>query len=263
MTKRIVTLTTDWGYKDYYVASVKGKLLSLVKEEIIIIDITHQIPAMRIFDAGFVLKNCIEFFPPGTIHIIGVCSEASPKTPHVLVEHNKCFYVSADNGIFSVLFDNKIPDNVYEINVYQDSEFFTFPTRDVFVKVAASIINGDPLEKIGLKVNNINSYLGYFTPADTHNSISGVIIYIDSFGNLITNITKEKFKEIVKNKKFVIIFAHYEIDKISDSYQDVPYGEIVAVFNTSGLLEIAQNAGNAATTFGLKFNDMIKIIVQS
>lgn len=260
MNKRIVTLTTDWGTKDHYVAAVKGKLLSLVNEEILIVDITHQITPLRIFDAAFVLKNCMDFYPAGTIHILGVRSEASPKTPHLLVEHNNCFFIGADNGIFPLLFDK--PDNIFEIEMYQDSDFFTFPTRDVFVKVAAAIINGESPQKVGPKIKKLNSDLGVFTPADTPTSISGVVIYIDNFGNIITNITVEKFRQVVRNLSFTITLRGYEIYTISDSYQDVQHGELVALFNSSGLLEIAQNDGNAAAILGLRFNDMVKVFVE-
>lgn len=259
MKKRIVTLTTDWGTKDHYVASVKGKLMSLAEAEICIVDITHEITPLRIFDAAFVLKNCIEFYPEGTIHIIGVRSEASPKTPHIVAEHRGSFFIGADNGIFPLLFDK--PDNIYEIEMYQDSDFFTFPTRDVFVKVAAAIINGEPPKKIGPRLQTLNSDLGFFTPADTPTSISGVAIYTDNFGNVITNISSEKFKKVVRNKPFTISVRGYEIYAISDSYQDVQHGELVALFNSSGLLEIAQNDGNAASILGIRFNDMIKVFV--
>jgi S-adenosyl-L-methionine hydrolase (adenosine-forming) len=260
MKKRIVTLTTDWGTKDHYVASVKGKLLSLVDSDILIVDITHQITPLQIYEAAFVLKNCIDFYPPGTIHIIGVGSEASPKTPHVLVEYGKHFFIGADNGIFTLLFDKA--DSAFEIEVFQDSDFFTFPTRDVFVKVAASLINGESPQNVGPRVTKLKEGPEIFTPADTKTSITGVVIYIDNYGNIITNIGREKFRQVVKNKPFIIGFGSYELTKISDSYQDMPPGEFVAMFNTSGLLEIAQNAGNASRVLGFRFNDVVRVITE-
>ena len=260
MKKRIVTLTTDWGTKDHYVASVKGKLLSLVESDILIVDVSHHIQPLQIYEAAFVLKNCIEFYPEGTIHIIGVSSEASPKTPHVLVEHSGQFFIGADNGIFPLLFEKA--DQVFEIEVFQDSDFFTFPTRDVFVKVAASIINGESPNNIGPRVTKLKEGPEIFTPADTKTSITGVVIYIDNYGNIITNIGKDKFKEVVKNKPFIISFGAYELDKVSDSYQDMPPGEFVAMFNTSGLLEIAQNAGNASRVLGFRFNDVVRVLAE-
>ncbi len=257
--KKIVTLTTDWGMKDHYVASVKGKLMSLVNDEIDIVDITHQIQPLRVFDAAFVLKNCMDFFPEGTIHVIGVSSEASPKTPHVLIQNNGSFFIGADNGIFPLLFEK--PEKIWEIEVFQDSDYFTFPTRDVFVKVAASIINGDDPSKVGPVRTTLNSDLGYFNPADTPYSITGVVVYIDNYGNLITNILEKDFKNLVKNKPFIISFNGYEITKISASYQDVTRAELAALFNTSGLLEIAQIGGRASDVLGMRFNDIVRVII--
>jgi S-adenosyl-L-methionine hydrolase (adenosine-forming) len=259
MAARIITLTTDWGLKDHYVASVKGKLFSLVQQDILIVDISHQITPLRIYEAAFVLKNCMEFYPPGTIHIISVGSEASKVTPHVVVEYQERFFIGTDNGIFSLLFDK--PDKAYEIEVYQDSDFFTFPTKDVFVKVAASIVNGEPTESVGPVRNQLNKGPESFKPADTPTSISGVVIHIDNYGNAITNITYEKFKRVVKNKPFVIVFKSYEIEKISHTYQDEGHGELLALFNSSGLLEIAQCDGHAANILGLSFNDMVKVFI--
>lgn len=260
MSKRIVTFTTDWGYRDHYTGAVKGKLLSLVKADINIIDITHGIGLQNVFETSYVLKNCMDFFPEGTIHIIGVSAEASPDTPHLLVTHNKRYFIGADNGIFHLLFDK--PDSIIEIDIHQDTDFFTFPERDVFIKVAAMILNGEKPESIGPTISNVHSHVGFFTPADTKNTISGVVIHVDNYGNIITNISHKKFREVVRNRPFIISFNGYEIDTVHTSYKDVSQGDLVAIFNTSGLLEIAQLNSHAASILGMRFNDSVKVIVE-
>jgi len=260
MAKQIITLTTDWGLSDHYVAAVKGKLLTLAKKDISIIDVSHVIPPLSVYEASFVLRNCMDFFPEGTIHIVGVKSDASPATPHVVVVRRGSYFIGADNGLFSLLFDDH--DRIIEIDMFQDSDFFSFPTRDVFVKAAIHIANGNDLGLLGPELESLNDDLRMFTPADGIDSISGVVIHIDHYGNIISNINVEEFREIIKGRKFIISFGGYEVSEISDSYMDVDDGELLALFNTSGLLEIAQNNGHAASVLGISFTDNVKIIVK-
>jgi len=260
MKKNIITFTTDWGTKDHYVATVKAKLLSLINKDITFVDVSHHIAPLQVFQAAFVLKNCMYFFPKGTVHIISVRAEATPQNPHVVVQHNDSYFIGSDNGVFNLLFDKF--DKAYEIDVFQDSDYFTFPARDVFAKVAATIINDGKISNIGHEITKLNSQIGYFNPANTLNSIVGVVIHIDNYGNIITNISFEEFKKVVKNQKFTISFGNYIIEEINTSYIDVPDGEIIALFNTSGLLEIAQNNGNIASLLGIKFNDIVKINIE-
>ncbi len=259
MGNRIITLTTDWGTKDHYSGAVKGKLLSLAKKEITIVDISHDIHPLRVFEAAFVLKNCMDYFPEGTIHLIGVYSEVSEKKPHVMVEYNGCYFIGADNGIFHLMFDQ--PDKIYEIDMYQDSDFFTFPVLDLYVKVAAALINNENISDIGHQIEKLNTNLFYFSPADTPNSISGVVTYIDSFGNAITNITRDKFREIVKNSTFSIFFGRNELNSIVRNYGDVEPGDLMAIFNSTGMLEIAQNDGNVSSLLGLRINDKVSVVI--
>jgi len=260
MKKRIITLTTDWGTKDYYVGSVKAKLLSGLSDPIEIVDISHQVNPLNIQEAAFVLKNCMDFFPENTIHIIGVKSEASPQSPHLAVNYNGSWFISADNGIFPLLFSNK-PEKIIEIDIIQDSDFFTFPTRDVFVKVALMLLNNDDISKIGKEINDFKNYMNFFEPSYSKNIISGIVCHIDNYGNIITNITSAFLKKHLKSQDFTILFAsNYEITEILSAYSDVPRGDLIAVFNTTGNLEIAINDGRAADLLGIKCNDPIKII---
>jgi S-adenosyl-L-methionine hydrolase (adenosine-forming) len=258
MAQQIITLTTDWGTSDHYVAAVKGKLHSLAQNEICIVDVSHTIQSLNVFEAAFVLKNCMDFFPQGTIHIIGVRSGASPNTPHVVVCRQGSFFIGADNGLFPLLFDDH--DRVVEIDMFQDSDFFSFPTRDVFVKAAVHIANGKDPGLLGPDQDSLNNDVGIFSPADGKDSISGVVIHIDHYGNIISNIDAEKFRTVLKGRKFTISFGSYEIHEMSESYMDVDDGDLLALFNTSGLLEIAQNNGHAANILGIRFNDIVRIV---
>ena len=252
----IITLTSDWGHSDHYIGAVKGSILSLLPD-VKIIDISHQVAPFNIEQAAFILKNCYKNVPKGTIHIIGVNTEESDKNPHTVVFIDDHYFIGTDNGIFSMIFD-KPPKKIIELNIMQDSDYFTFSTRDRFVKAAIHLAEGKKIENLGVERKKVNEKI-LFKPAVEKNIIKGIIIYIDSFENVITNITEQLFKKIGKGRKFSVLFRGESINKIYKSYNDVPVGEIVAIFGSNGHLEIAINQGNASGLLGLGINDTVMI----
>ncbi|MBC36131.1 MAG: hypothetical protein CL663_08840 [Bacteroidetes bacterium] len=252
----IITLTTDWGLKDHYVAAVKGKILCL-KPDAQIIDISHEIKAFSVEQAAFVLKNCYENFPKGSIHIIGVNTEESEQFAHVVVKANDHFFIGTDNGIFSMIFDDQ-PEKIIELDIPQDSDFFTFSTRDRFVKAAIHLTEGKPIEDLGTPVDEVSVKM-LFKPVTDKNFIKGMVTHIDNYENLITNITQELLKEVGKGRKFSVQIRGENLQKIHQSYTDVPVGEIVVIFGSNGHLEVAINQGNASSLLGMNLNDPIMI----
>lgn len=255
----IITLTSDWGTLDYYVASVKGKILSYLPNATII-DVTHGIEPFSIAHAGYILKNCYRSFPEGTIHIIGVETIESVGQPHVVVKANGHYFISTDNGIFGHILDGKFDEAVC-IDVPQDTDFFTFATRDRFAKVAAMIANGEPLSNIGARRETLNQG-GTFCPVVKGNAIEGVVMHIDSYGDIITNISKELFENERRGRRFSIKVKGelYTIDTISDSYLDVDIAELVAIFGTHGYLELALNQAKLASLCGIEQDSTIKVV---
>lgn len=252
----IITLTSDWGTKDHYLASVKGTILKQVPEARII-DISHDIPPHNLSQAAFILKNCYRDFPEGTIHLIGVSTEESDVNPHTAVKANGQYFIGADNGIFSLLFDGQV-ERIVEIEIMQDSDYYTFSSRDRFVKAAAVLANGTDISKLGTEKKELNQKF-LFEPVVEENVIKGIVIYVDNYENVITNITRDKFKEIGKNRKFVISFRGEEIRRIYESYSDVPVGEILALFGCYGHMEIAMNNGTASSLLGLDPDDPVRV----
>jgi S-adenosylmethionine hydrolase len=254
----IITLTSDWGLRDHYAAAVKGAILKQLPD-VRIVDISHEIPVFNLNIAAYIIRNFYPNFPTGTVHILGVSTEASIETPHTLVFHDGHYFIGADNGIFSLIFDEK-PQQIIEIDIIQDSDYFTFPSRDVFVKAACHIISGKPMSELGHPKNHIVEKIS-FRPVIGDELIRGKVIYVDNYENAIINITEKQFKSFVKSQKFAITFksAAYRITEISNSYQDVPEGEMLALFNTSGLLEIAINKGNAFSLLGLKIDTSVTV----
>jgi S-adenosylmethionine hydrolase len=253
----VITLTSDWGTKDHYLASVKGAILKQIPEARII-DISHEVPPHDLTQAAFILKNCYRDFPSGTIHILGISTEESEVNPHTAILADGHYFIGADNGIFTLIFDEQKPDKIVEITLIQDSEFFTFSSRDRFVKAAALLAGGEDILKLGDLRESLNQKF-LFAPVVDNDVIKGMVIYIDNYQNVITNISKEKFKEVGRNRKYTISFRGEEIHTINDSYSDVPVGEILALFGCNGHLEIAMNNGTASSLLGLNPNDPVRV----
>lgn len=258
----IVTLTSDWGIKDHYLASVKGSLLKAIPN-VNIIDISHDVPSFDIYQASFILKNCYKSFPANTIHIIAMNSESSIDNPHIIVRADNQYFIGSDNGIFSLIFLEK-PSKIIEIEIIQDSDKFTFSSKDVFVKVAQHLSEGKPMEEIGFAKESLNKLMS-FEPViesdETHTNIIGKVIYIDRYENAIVNIRKELFDQIGKGRPFTISFNSFSnsIRRISQSYGDVSISDMVAIFDSNDLLELAINQGNAGSLLGLKLDSRIRI----
>ena len=255
----IVTLTTDLGTKDFYVASIKGKLLSL-HSQAQVIDISHHIPAFDIQLAAFSVRNSYKDFPKGSIHIIGVNPAKTPLHKHVVVSYNDHFFIGSDNGFFSLLIDETAKAKIVEIKGDPSSKSQTFPVKDIFVEVAAFLLKDGEMGKIGPPVTQVfeRNTLAPVLDADT---IRGVARYIDYMGNITTNITGEMFRNVGKGRSFEITFRRldYTIKQLSLDYESVPEGERLALFNHADHLEIAINRGNASKLFGIKIYDTIRI----
>lgn len=254
----VITLTSDWGRKDHYAGAVKGAILRQFPEAVIV-DISHEVPPFDLNQAAFIIRNFYKNYPEGSIHILAVNTEASIRTPHTLVKFEGHWFIGADNGIFSLIFDEK-PELIIDLDVIQDSDYFTFPTRDVFAKVACHLAAGNPPEKLGHVKKDVVQKIA-FRPVIQGDLIKGQVIYVDNYENAITNITEKLFMQATKGRKFAITFrtAKNRITQISKSYQDVPEGEMLALFSSSGYLEIAMNRGNAAGLLGLGLDQPVNV----
>lgn len=260
----IVTLTTDLGYKDYYVSAIKGRMLSYLPQTTVV-DISHEIPPFNISKAAFVLKNAYKHFPKNSVHIVGVSPERTKDNKHLLIYHNNHYFIGADNGIFSLTFEEK-PTAIYEITLPLDVDDLTFPTKSIFVKIAAHVLAGGEITEVAQPIENLNAAHTYM-PAGDSDRIIGTVIYIDNYGNVITNISEKYFHENGRGRNFTIFLkdSDYNIKNLSESYGDVPEGEKLALFNSSDLLEISINkgvngaGGSANTLLGLELFGSIRI----
>jgi hypothetical protein len=271
----IITLTTDFGIKDHFIANIKGAILTELPQ-VNIVDISHQISPFNILEAAYIIQNSYKSYPLGTIHIIGVDSELSPENKHLVVKFEGQYFICADNGIMSMACLNIEPEKIFEINIH-DKLISNFSVLDVFVKVACHISRGGKLEVIGKSIDKIKSVKN-LTPFinESKNQIIGNVIYIDNYGNVITNITKSFFREISKSREFEISVRSYKFKKIHLKYSDIVNfsideskrnndGQALAIFNSSLNLEIAiyksnpVNFGTAASLMGLNVLDTVTV----
>lgn len=250
----IVTITSDWRKGDYYLGALKGKLISASKD-IDLVEITNSIPAFDVLQEIFILKNCYSYFPKGTIHLLGVMSEPTPESPMVVVYSDNHYFVGVNDGRFSLLFDS-LPSIAFAIEPVGNSS--TFSSLDLFVRGVESVI------KNSFQLNTCAAQIKKeITPkiVFNENSITGRVVYIDSFGNAITNIDKALFDRLHKGRDFTIFVQgpYTKINKISHSYSQHFQGEILALFNSLGLLELAVNQGNIAALENLGTASEIRI----
>jgi S-adenosyl-L-methionine hydrolase (adenosine-forming) len=250
----LITLTSDITEQDYVIGAVKGQLLQ-INPNFSLVDISHQLSPFNYSHAAYICRNAFRNFPPFTFHIILV-SLFEQKSEHLLLAfHNNQYFLCADNGLLSMIIDGK-PEMIIGLPLAAEATKNILYFTKVMGNAINKIVDGKELQKIGIpdvsfkQKNNLRPQLG-------ENWIEGQILFIDNFENVIVNITLEEFEEQRRERNFRIVFKRDEmIDKISETYGDVPDGEKLALFNSAGYLEIAMNKGNAAGLFGLqKFTD--------
>jgi hypothetical protein len=254
----IVTLLTDSGESDHYVASIKAKIIN-VNPDIRIVDITHNIQPCDIAHAAFVLRAIFNDFPKGTVHLIGVDATGNKGDVPVALQLEDHYFVGADNGIFGLLSD-KAHQQLIAINT-GDSPPTTFPERDVFATVAAKIASGIELKELGRPIPAFKRLIDRQVKA-TKKQITGTIIRVDNFGNLITNIPKLAFEILSSNKSYTIHFGGEKFRRIHTAYHQADQGECFIIFNSLGFMEIGIYKGNASELLGLSYDSIVNIIFE-
>jgi S-adenosylmethionine hydrolase len=256
----VITLTTDLGYNGFYVAAIKGSIISQLPDTQVV-DVTHAIPSYNIAEAAFTLKNAYPYFPAGSIHMVCVDNNYDPNARFVAVLYDGHYFLGPDNGLFSLMMDKK-PELIFKIGLRLMNDPQHFPIRDILAKAAVHLAKGGKMELIGRKMSDMN-YRTVLQPIIQPDLIRGSVIYVDSFSNVITNITKPVYQEVGKDRPFTIVFKRSEtIEEISNSYSDVPEGEKLCLFGITGNLEIAINKGKASGLLGLHLGDIITVQFQ-
>lgn len=254
----IITLTTDWKFNDYYAGAVKGCILSH-SPGTTVIDLNHQIHPFNTAQAAFILKNSFAQFPKGTIHIVDVNSECTVQSKHIALQAEGHYFIGTDNGGFGLIFNDHI-ENIVQVEKFVNDDCHTFPALHVFAPAAAFLANGNPINELGARKTEINRQ-SPMLPTIGESVITGSVVFIDAYQNAITNITRELFEQIGNGRKYEIFVQsnHYKITRINKTYNETSSGELLAIFNSVGLLEIAINKGNAAELLNLGINSNVRV----
>lgn len=269
---KLLTLTSDLGWNDHYVAAIKGSVWKK-DTEIQILDISHDIIPFDTAQAAFVLSSCFKDFPEGTVHIIAIDTEPIVNFGHsdgsfpCILEIDKQFIIANDNGFFGAFLGERKPDQFWRLDdVLSNPKLFKFPTKSMLVPAAVKLLNGTKIETF-CSEQEVYKKAFKAVPVVEENLIIGSIVHLDSFGNAITNIDTALFERVGKNHPFTIMFhrKEYYIDRIANTYNEVAPGERLALFNDNNLLEIAINRGanlgngGAERLLGFKKNDQVRI----
>jgi S-adenosylmethionine hydrolase len=253
----IITITSDYGNSDPYLAVMKGQLFSQL-ENVNIVDISNEIDKFNIAQAAFVVRNSFQNFPKNTVHLVMV-GTFSPSIDFIIVKHAEQFFIGLDNGLFSLVFEN-LPILAYHLTLSAPPELASFPEKSILVQAASHLSRGGVPEVIGEPIQGLTQMISY-APVIQNDTIRFTVQYIDSYGNVITNLSKDLFLKHLEDRNIEIRFRipHARVTKLSKRYSDVEPGEIVAFFNTSGYLEISINSGKASSLLGIRINETISL----
>jgi len=257
----VISLLTDFGDKDNFVGVMKGVILK-INPRLKIIDLCHNVKPQDILQAAFLLKNSFKYFPKGTVHLVVVDPGVGTKRRKILVKTKDYYFVAPDNGVLDLSLQGENIEKIIEIT--NDKYFLkpvsnTFHGRDVFAPVAAYLSLGKRIDDFGKRIKGIK-HLNLPVPKRVKNILLGEVIYIDHFGNLITNITKDGFKDFLKDSNFKIYIAGRLITKISHSYQEAKKNKPLAIWNSFGNLEISVAGACAKECLSADLKTPIKII---
>jgi S-adenosylmethionine hydrolase len=247
----IITLTTDLGYRDPYLAIVKAKLIS-TGESPQIIDLSCEIKENNISDAAYIIKNVLPYFPDGTVHLVAVkfivdrsdLNKTSnvDNSRYLVTKYKNQFIICPDTGLFTLI-DPGFNEPVYQL-YYEGANKHHFFLKDIFADAALHLLGENKVEDIATRTDDY--YKAFqFESFVNGNMLRGKGIYVDDFGNIITNITKERFTEVVGKRNFTITLPGARITRIHTTYDEVKYGTPLVLFNSFGYLEVAANGKSA------------------
>ncbi|MFC1808627.1 S-adenosyl-l-methionine hydroxide adenosyltransferase family protein [Candidatus Omnitrophota bacterium] len=256
---RIVTLTTDFGYQDSYVAEMKGVILG-INSKARLVDLSHGIRAQNIKEAAYMIFLSYKYFPKGTIHIVVVDPGVGSKRRILLVKTKKFYFIAPDNGVLTHIL-NAEPDAV--VRSVTNKKYFrqeiseTFHGRDIMAPVAGYLSQENIVRSVGKIINNPKKFLTSH-PVHTKNTLFGEVIYIDHFGNIVTNFTKALFSEYsIKS----ITIKKRTLSGIVPTYESTRKKQLLSTFGGSGFLEIAVNCGSAQKLIKAQIGDKVRIAV--
>ncbi len=261
----VITLTTEYGYRDPAVGIIKGNILRAAPASVIV-DITHDIEAYNVTQAAYVLQSAYRHFPGGSIHLTGVDTVRREGGKYLLAKYDGHFFIGYEKALFWLL--DSADTALYEIGAGYDG---VFPGGELFAGTAAALYKGTPPERLGTALDPYSGWKRNIQSVFSEKKIITTIIHTDRYGNLVTDLHREVFEKYAKGRKYTLFVRSFTINRIGRTYKPgtgagkVKDGSLVALFNSAGLMEIAiYNAnpamvGGAASLVGLKAGDTVRI----
>jgi S-adenosylmethionine hydrolase len=261
----IITLTTDFGNNDHFIGTMKGVILS-IEPDAQIIDICHSVQAFDVLDGALTISQAYSYFPTGTIHMVVVDPGVGTARRPLIVSSDRQHFVAPDNGVLSLIYQRE--QRLSARHVTGEHYFLqpvsnTFHARDVFSPVAAYLAKGVDPEKFGEAVSDFVRFSAPKPKPVNANTLRGVVLKVDRFGNLITNITPQDAPMLFKENPgaFKIVVGQREIREIKDAYAQGAPGEVFGILGSMGYLEIAANRGAAAQVLGVGKGTDVNIVL--
>ncbi|GIU81605.1 MAG: hypothetical protein D6687_07730 [Acidobacteria bacterium] len=254
----VITLLTDFGTKDYFVGAMKGVILS-INPNAVIVDISHEIEPQKVASASFVLSNAYHYFPPKTIHVVVVDPGVGSERRAILVETPRYFFVAPDNGLLSFVFESQ--DEMLKVYELTNREFFlpevsrTFHGRDIFAPVAAHLSIGALPEEMGKRIHDPVRLKAAVPQKISERRFVGEVIHIDRFGNLVTNFRNELPKNFVLKMGDQLIGKHYKF------YSEAKGEELFSIIGSSGFLEISIFQDSAASRLKAFIGQKVEMLI--
>lgn len=255
MQHTVVTLLTDFGLQDPYVGIMKGVILSRAPHATVV-DLTHGIPPQHIALGALALRSAVAFFPPGTIHVAVVDPGVGSHRRAVAVRTDAHIFLGPDNGLLALAAP---PQARREVRELANAALFchpvskTFHGRDIFAAVAGHLAAGVAFARLGPELTDL-AELDFPAPVPAGHALRGQVVYIDHFGNLVTNFEAQSLSRFAASRVWFRIRDSW-VCGIVTTYADLPPGGLGALFGSWGLLEIAQRNGNAAAVLGAEVGD--------
>jgi Uncharacterized conserved protein len=252
----VITLLTDFGTRDYFVGAMKGVILS-INPEALIVDITHEIEPQQISSASFTLASCYKNFPSRTIHLAVVDPGVGSDRRAILVETREHYFIAPDNGLLDFVFEETSNFRVFELT---EKKYFlpevgcTFHGRDVFAPVAAHLSRGVAPGDFGREIDDFVRLTNIAPRKISETEISGEILHIDRFGNLITNFKNENLPA-----KFCVEVKGKSVARHQKYYAEAAAGEVFSIEGSAGFLEIAAFYSSAAKILRASVGQRIKL----
>jgi S-adenosyl-L-methionine hydrolase (adenosine-forming) len=250
----VITLLSDFGYTDHYVAAVKAKIIAH-NPEATIVDISHGIDPFNIAEAVFVLGSVYHEFPEGSVHVSAVNTHGNKQGKYHAAKYKGHYFLLSDNGLLSLLTDGQ-PEIVVELQ--NNDPLMPFPAKNLLAPAAAYLAKGGDIEVLGERTDQFHKLFNRQLRLSDH-SITGHVIHVDRYGNLITNITRDSIETIAHGRTYTIHFGREAIGRIHPNYNQVDDGDCCCTYNSQSQLCIGINKGHAAELLGLGFDSQVDV----